>query len=108
MSFWENFVSCCNVKGESPNGVAKKLGISSGAVSAWKNLSRVPQQRIIMKIADYFGVSSSYLLGNDGIQSPDEALRVALFGGSEDVTDEMWEEVKRYAEYIKSKRNTNT
>ena len=30
-------------------------------------------------------------------------LKVALFGGSDDVTDEMWEEVKRYAKFIYDK-----
>ena len=32
---------------------------------------------------------------------------LALFGGAQDVTDEMWDEVKRYARYIKERGNDN-
>lgn len=35
----------------------------------------------------------------------DNNAKVALFGGDTDVTDEMWEEVKDYAKYIKQKYN---
>lgn len=35
----------------------------------------------------------------------DNNAKVALFGGDTDVTDEMWEEVKDYAKYIKQKHN---
>ena len=37
----------------------------------------------------------------------EQSLKVALFGGSEDVTDEMWNEVKRYAMYVKERENGN-
>ena len=37
----------------------------------------------------------------------DETLKVALFGGDGEVTDEMWNEVKRYARYIKERGNGN-
>ena len=35
--------------------------------------------------------------------SSDEALKVALFGGDTEVTDEMWHEVMNYAEFLKQK-----
>ena len=58
------------------------------------------------KIATYFGVSVGYLLGEEE-KSPaapsDEAIKIALFGGDTEVTDEMWNEVMNYAEYIKQK-----
>ena len=63
--FWKKFLDCCNKAEKSPNAVAKELGISSGAVTAWKNSDRVPQERILLKIAEYFGVSVEYLLGKE-------------------------------------------
>lgn len=33
----------------------------------------------------------------------DKDLKVALFGGDSDVTDEMWQEVKQFAEFVKQK-----
>lgn len=60
--FWENFLKLCNEFNKSPNAVAKELGITSGTVTAWKK-GGVPYDRTKQKIADYFGVSVGYLLG---------------------------------------------
>ena len=60
----------------------------------------------ISKISDYFGVSIDFLTGRES-RSDEDALKVALFGGGTVVTDEMWNEVKRYADYIKERENGN-
>ena len=60
--FWERFVQLCAERNTKPNPVAKELGISSGAVTNWKN-GAVPQSATLKRIADYFGVSVSYLQG---------------------------------------------
>lgn len=60
----------------------------------------------ISKISDYFGVSIDYLTGREA-QSDEETAKVALFGGGTVVTDEMWNEVKRFADYIKERENGN-
>ena len=53
--FWENFYGLCHSKQMSPNGVAKEIGISSGAITAWKQ-GKVPHHDTLIKIANYFGV----------------------------------------------------
>ena len=63
------------------------------------------------KIASYFGVTVGYLLGQeenapaDGGKRAvtDEDIKFALFGGNKDITDEMYEEVKRFAAYVKQR-----
>lgn len=104
--FYEVFDDLCKQKGESPNAVAKKLCVASGTVTEWKK-GRVPRNSTLSKIADYFGVSTDYLLGKEDNQSAksvtDDDLKVALFGGDSDVTDEMWEEVKSFAQFVKNK-----
>ena len=35
----------------------------------------------------------------------EDEIKIALFGGDGDVTDEMWEEVKRFVEFVKSKKD---
>ena len=61
------------------------------------------------KIAEYFGVSVDYLLGEETEKAPaesgkrditDEDIKFALFRGIEDITDEMYQEVKNFAEFI--------
>ncbi len=62
----------------------------------------------LSKIADYFGVCLDYLYGKTTTAVVDEqSLKIALFGGDQVVTDDMWNEVKRYAEYIKERENGN-
>lgn len=62
--FWKIFFSLCKSKEKSPNGVARELGIASGTVTAWKN-GKVPHHGTLVKLADYFGVTVDYLLGNE-------------------------------------------
>ena len=53
--FWENFVRLCNEAGKSPSRVAFELGLSNGTASGWKK-GAIPQERILRRLADYFGV----------------------------------------------------
>lgn len=79
----------------------KDLELGQGTFSTWKKRGSIPNGEILSKIADYFGVTTDYLLGRSNGDYSD--VKVALFGGDGDVTDEMWDEVKQYAEYIKAK-----
>lgn len=60
--FWDIFVELCAEKSTTPNAVAKKLGLSSGSVTSWKN-GAIPRDTTLNKIAKYFGVTPEYLLG---------------------------------------------
>ena len=51
-------------------------------------------------------MSIDYLTGRES-KSDEEAAKVALFGGGTVVTDEMWNEVKRFADYVKERENGN-
>ena len=110
MSFFEIYASLCNQNGKSPNAVAKELEISSGSVTWWKQ-GKIPHAPTLKKIADYFGVTTEYLLGNQAEEQKEkapteEALKVALFGGA-DVPDELWDKVTEYAKFLveQDKRN---
>lgn len=58
--------------------------------------------RTAQKFADLLGVSVDVVLGR-GSAISDEQLKQALFNGSDNITDEMLEEVKRFAEFVKSR-----
>lgn len=66
--FFENYSHLCAENGETPSGVAKKLGYSSAAASHWKN-GKSPTAKTIQKIADYFGVTPNDLL-SDAARDP--------------------------------------
>lgn len=61
----------------------------------------------LSKIAQYFGISMEYLSSGVDATPSEENLKVALFGGGIEVTDEMWNEVKRYAEYVRDRDKSN-
>lgn len=62
--FWQRFYVLCKQENSTPSAIAKKLSISSGAVTAWKN-GRTPSSAMLQLIADYFGVTVDFLLGKE-------------------------------------------
>lgn len=80
--FWKIFLSLCVSKNISPNAVAKDLGIASGAVTKWKNGS-VPHHTTLLKIAEYFGVTVEYLLGETDIKTLPQLPQGAYHGGTD-------------------------
>lgn len=50
--------------------LANKLGITSGAVGMYESGKRFPDNSILNKIADYFHVSTDYLLGRTDDPTP--------------------------------------
>ena len=45
--------------------LAKELGLTKQCVSNWENDNVLPSIEMLIKIADYFGVSTDYLLGRE-------------------------------------------
>ena len=110
--FWERFVQLCAERNTKPNPVAKELGISSGAVTNWKN-GAVPQSATLKRIADYFGVSTSYLLGNvqmdlqhfaEKEKEPTVTVDPKLLSLIDVMSADELEELERYAEFLLSKK----
>lgn len=60
--FWERFYKLCENTNLKPNPLGKKLGISSGVITKWKN-GGIPNGETLIKIADYLDCSVDYLLG---------------------------------------------
>lgn len=124
--FWDKFVALCNQKGKSPNGACAELGFSANTATKWKQGS-IPRDTTLRKIADYFGVSVSYLIGV--VDDPDpialidpskkdppllplveelgqqlEAL-AALGDLVDQLTEEQVEELRLFAEFLIFKNN---
>ncbi len=83
------------------------LNLSVNSFTNWKNRGTIPSGDTLQRIADYFGVTVDYLLGNE-TKPPEvgdlEDVKVALFGGDAEVTPEMWEEVKQFARFLALKK----
>lgn len=62
---YEIFEHLLQIRGVSTYRVAKETGIPQQTFSKWKNGISTPKADKLQKIADYFGVSVEYLMGND-------------------------------------------
>lgn len=60
--FWDVFYNLCLRRGISPNSVCKTIGLSNSMATYWKN-GTMPKSDVLIQIADYFNVSTDYLLG---------------------------------------------
>lgn len=77
--FYQNFLRLCGERQLKPNNVTKALGLSTAAATDWKN-GCVPRDVTLQKIADYFGVSVDYLLGNEKSETKKTVIRVPVYG----------------------------
>lgn len=97
-------------KGLTQKEIAEHIGVSRQAYANYESGNREPDFKTLLKLAEYLDVSTDYLLGEtDEIKEKtpaevsEEDLKVALFGGDREVSDEMWNEVLDYAKYLKQK-----
>ena len=103
--FFVKYEELCKKFKKTTTGVASELGVAKSTVAYWRsNHNVIPKQEILIKIADYFNVSVDYLLGNDVETNPDDLIKFALFGGdAEHISDEAFEDVKRFAQIVAEK-----
>lgn len=114
--FYDRFVQICTDRGVSPSRAATEAGLSKSTVTKWKNTPDAePTGAALKKLSDYFGISISELLGEDNKKAPtgtgerkvsDDDIKFALFGGDGEITDAMFDEVKRFAEMVKLREDS--
>jgi transcriptional regulator with XRE-family HTH domain len=89
--------------------LGERLGVKTNAVSKWEcgRVEDIPMSKVKM-MASIFNVPVSYLIDDDvdeRINISDEDIQFALFGGKDEITAKMYEEVKNFAAYVKQREN---
>lgn len=90
--------------------LAKNSGISKAAISSYVQGVYEPKGNTLDKLAEVLRVSPQWLQGKDVPMNPsapqitDEMLKFALFDGADGITDEMLNEVKSFAQFVKQKK----
>lgn len=74
MSFGSRLKKLRNEKHISQSMLASELGVSTNTISQYETDKRFPDQKCIVKICLFFGVSSDYLFGLSEIPQPSIAL----------------------------------
>lgn len=108
--FYDRFAYLCKKMNVTPSRAALDAGISKSLVTKWKTQgTELPSPDVLSKLSKYFGIPVSELLNESDEKAPtiaskrsisDDDIKFALFHGREGITDEMYEEVKNFAEYV--------
>lgn len=96
MTFYDSFARLCADHGVAPSKAAQDIGCSRATVTAWKNGGGV-SNAIAKKIAAYFGVSVSVLLGNEEIEK-------AAAPKSDSLSDAEWRIIMSYRKATEADR----
>ena len=108
LPIYQRIEELCRKKGVNVTTLCRECEIPRASLSDYKNgRKKSLSTETLSKIADYFGVTVDYLYGGEAPVPDDNTLKVALFGGDSNVTEEMWDEVKRYARYLVERNNEN-
>ena len=100
-------------KGLFQSDIAKILGVSVAAVGFYENEKRDMSPETIIKLAEYFGVSTDYLLGKSDIRNPgkqiDDLLNEAMIGMSKEeyeaLTETQKKQIRDFALFVKNQND---
>ena len=94
-----------NEKNMSQQELADALGISKSSIDMYERGERQPNFEVLEAIADFFNVDIDYLLGrtNKTTKIINPNTIAAHFDGDEYTPEEL-DEIKAFAEFVKSKR----
>lgn len=95
-------------KGLTQEQLAEIISVERSSVGKYESANVIPSPEVLKRIANALDVSVDYMLERTNTTSTadapavtDDQIKVALFGGDTEVTDAMWEEVKRFAAFVK-------
>ncbi len=99
-----------NEKGESLEKVAKYLNVTMQTISNYETEKRDMTPDTILKLAEYFGVSTDYLLCKSDIRNPgkqiDDVLNEAMIGMSKEeydiLTETQKKQIRDFALFVKN------
>lgn len=105
MSFHEQLKKARQAKGLTQQEVADLMGITSSTYCGYETGKRQPDTHKIRKLAEILGVSADVLLEVPAASTKvdDNDIKFALFGGAGEITDEMFEDVRKFAEFVKQR-----
>lgn len=111
MRFIDRLLNLLKEKKLSKNKFLQELHMGKNQILYWQNNPEtLPNHSTLDNMARFLDVNVDYLTGDTDDRTPypttsttEDAIKVALFGGDREVSDEMWNEVKDYVEFLKSK-----
>lgn len=111
-TLYDRIQKSCENAGISVSAMCLELGMSKSTMSDLKaGRKKSLTSDTVTKIAAFLGVSTDSLL-TDTEKAPaengeravnDDDIKFALFGGDGEITDDMYDEVRRFAAFVKQR-----
>lgn len=95
--FGERLKQMRKLKNKTQDQVAVDLSLTRAQYSHFENNRNEPDQKTLVKLADYYGVTTDYLLGH----KVDDGLLVAAHM-DDDLTEAQKKEIEEYIEFKKA------
>lgn len=104
----------CQKEGITITEMCRRAGVPRANLTELKmGRQRTLGMTALERISKYFKVSVGSLIHFEAEKAPvseetgasDDDLKFALFGGGGEITDEMFEEVKAFAQWVKARNN---
>lgn len=110
MTFLENVLDLINKKGTNRNKLVSDLNLGKNSFVNWKERGTIPSGDVVAKIADYFNVSTDYLLGKTSDPSPSDSdvtfddFSFAFYEETKELTEEDKENLLDMARIFNKRR----
>ncbi len=102
---YERIEGLCKENGINITKMCTQAGISRASLTDLKvGRSKTLNNFTMVKIAEFFNVTTDYLSGLTDVKIKtvnDDDIKFAVFNSTDGITDEMFEEVKQFAEMVK-------
>lgn len=92
-------------KGLKQEDLAKEMSVSPSTIGMYEINKREPNNELVLKLAEFFNVSTDYLLGKSDIRNPekidDDKINIGL--STKDYTpptEEQQEKIEEYAKFV--------
>ena len=102
MNFGERLRQIRKEKGLTQAEVAKLLSIGESTVSFYESGKRQPDYETLVRLSEAFKVSTDFLLGKTNLRTHIETI--AAHHDGEEWTEEELEEIERFKEFVRMKR----
>ncbi len=97
----------CKEKGITINKLEQLAGLSQRSIGKWD--TSAPSADKLQRVADYFNVSTDYLLGRTDNPAPiEEVFALSSDTDYDDLPPEAVEEIERFKEFVRSKYKKNS
>lgn len=105
-NLYETIKALCEEQQITVSRMCAAAGISKGIMTDLKmGRKNTLSGMTLSKIAGALNVSVDRILGSGQATLTREQMKIALFGGAGDITDEMLDEVFRFADFVKQRES---